>query len=133
MRPGLGYTGVDHLRDFVSKGGLLITCEDTAQFAIDLGLAPGVFVAPKGNVHVVGSILNGIFVDKSSPVANGYTEDLGLYSADGMAFTIADTVSSSGSRTKTLRKIAPSLHPRPRPSRSRGRQCRSTKTRRATM
>jgi hypothetical protein len=96
MRPGLTYAGVDHLKDFVSKGGLLITSEDTAQFAIDLGLAPGVFVAPRGNVHVTGSILGAVFVDKSSPIANGYdTKDdagLGVYSAEGMAFTIADTI-----------------------------------------
>jgi hypothetical protein len=91
MRPGLTYGGVDHLREFVTKGGLLITSEDTAQFAIDLGLAPGVFVAPKGNVRVVGSVLDAAFVDKSSPIANGYGKDLGVYSANGMAFTVADT------------------------------------------
>jgi hypothetical protein len=91
MRPGLTYAGVDHLREFVTKGGLLITSEDTAQFAIDLGLAPGVFVAPKGNVRVVGSVLDAAFVDKSSPIANGYGKDLGVYSANGMAFTVANT------------------------------------------
>ena len=48
MRPGLGYDGLAHLKKFVEKGGLLITCEDTAQFAIDTGLAPGVSVAPAG-------------------------------------------------------------------------------------
>ena len=91
MRPGLTDEGVDHLRDFVTKGGLLIASEDTAQFAIDLGLAPGVFVAPKGNVRVVGSVLDAVFVDKSSPIANGYGKELGVYSADGMAFTVANT------------------------------------------
>ncbi|MGA7318071.1 MAG: hypothetical protein WBX22_29360, partial [Silvibacterium sp.] len=91
MRPGLTYAGVDHLKDFISRGGLFITSEDTAQFAIDLGLAPGVFVAPKGNVRVVGSVLGAVVVDKSSPVANGYGTDLGVYSADGMAFTVANT------------------------------------------
>ena len=91
MRPGLTYAGVDHLKEFVSKGGLLITSEDTAQFAIDLGLAPGVFVAPKGNVRVVGSVLDAAFVDQSSPIANGYGKQLGVYSANGMAFTVANT------------------------------------------
>ncbi len=46
VRPGLGYEGLAHLRKFVEQGGLLITCEDTAQFAIETGLAPGVSVAP---------------------------------------------------------------------------------------
>src|SRR5579875_1621495 len=32
-RPGLGLDGLAHLKKFVSAGGLLITCEDTAQFA----------------------------------------------------------------------------------------------------
>jgi len=90
MRPGLTYAGVEHLRDFVTKGGLLITSEDTAQFAIDMGFAPGVFVAPRGNVRVVGSVLNSVFVDTSSPVANGYGKELGVYSASGMAFTLSD-------------------------------------------
>ena len=48
MRPGLGYDGLEHLKQFIAHGGLLITCEDTAQFAIDTGLAPGVSVAPAG-------------------------------------------------------------------------------------
>jgi hypothetical protein len=90
MRPGLTFAGVDHLKDFVSKGGLFITSEDTAQFAIEMGLAPGVFIAPRGNVRVVGSVLAAVFVDKSSPVANGYGTDLPVYSADGMAFTVSD-------------------------------------------
>jgi hypothetical protein len=91
MRPGLTYTGVEHLKDFVRNGGLLITSEDTAQFAIDLGFAPGVFVAPKGNVRVVGSVLDATFVNQSSPIANGYSKQLAVYSANGMAFTVANT------------------------------------------
>ncbi len=90
IRPGLTYAGVEHLRDFVTQGGLLITSEDTAQFAIDMGFAPGVFVAPKGNVKVVGSVLDAAFVDKSSPIANGYDKQLGVYSANGMAFTVGN-------------------------------------------
>jgi hypothetical protein len=98
MRPGLTYAGVDHLKDFVSKGGLLITSEDTAQFAIDLGLAPGVSVSPRGSVRVVGSILDAVFVDKASPVANGYGGDLGVYSADGLAFAVSNTVGNGPGR-----------------------------------
>jgi hypothetical protein len=91
MRPGLGESGVEHLRDFVQKGGLLVTAEDTAQFAIDEGFAPGVFVNRGGNVRVVGSVLGATFVDHRNPAAWGYGNDLAVYSANGMAFTIADT------------------------------------------
>ena len=90
MRPGLGLDGVAHLREFVDKGGLLITSEDTAQFAIDEGLAPGVFVNRGSNVHVVGSVLAAQFVDHKSPVAWGYGDNLAVYSADGMAFTVGN-------------------------------------------
>jgi Zinc carboxypeptidase len=102
MRPGLTWAGVDHLHDFVSKGGLLITSEDTAQFAIEMGFAPGVSVSPHGNARVVGSILNAVFVDKSSPVANGYdtlaNKDLGVYSADGLVFSVSNTTLGGGRR-----------------------------------
>jgi hypothetical protein len=90
MRPGLGLDGVAHLRDFVAKGGLLITSEDTAQFAIDEGLAPGVFVNRGVSMHVVGSVLGATFVDHKNPAAWGYGENLAVYSADGMAFTIGN-------------------------------------------
>ena len=71
IRPGLGYEGLEHLKRFIEQGGLLITCEDTAQFAIDTGLAPGVSVAARGDARVVGTILNTVFVDHDSPVAFG--------------------------------------------------------------
>ncbi|MFZ0271989.1 MAG: M14 family zinc carboxypeptidase [Acidobacteriaceae bacterium] len=90
QRPGLGLDGVEHLKEFVEKGGLLITSEDTAQFAIDEGLAPGVFVNRGANVHAVGSVLGATFVDHKSPVAWGYGDNLAVYSADGMAFTVGN-------------------------------------------
>jgi hypothetical protein len=97
-RPGLGGEGVAHLRRFVDHGGLLITCEDTAQFAIDYGLAPGVSVAPRGDTRVVGSVLNAVFVDPKSPVAYGFGKEVAVMSAGGMAFNIRQTVSQRGGR-----------------------------------
>src|SRR3546814_14407572 len=41
MRPGMGEGGVANLRKFVREGGLLVAAEDSAVFAIDVGLAPG--------------------------------------------------------------------------------------------
>ena len=102
MRPGLTWAGVDHLHDFINKGGLFVASEDAAQFAIEMGFAPGVNVSPHGNARVVGSILNAVFVDKTSPIANGYdalaNKDLGVYSADGMAFTVSNTTVGGGRR-----------------------------------
>jgi hypothetical protein len=99
IRPGLGYEGLAHLKEFVEKGGLLITCEDTAQFAIDTGLAPGVSAVPRGESRVVGTVLNTVFVDKDSPVAYGYGTGVPVISANGLAFTISNTLGGRGGRT----------------------------------
>ncbi len=98
MRPGLGYDGLEHLKKFVEQGGLLITCEDTAQFAVDMGLAPGVSVAPHGDARVVGTVLNSVFVDRESAVANGYDLNLPVMSANGMVFSLSNTLGRSGGR-----------------------------------
>ncbi len=92
-RAGLGAEGLGHLKRFVEHGGLLITCEDTAQFAIEEGLAPGVSVAPKGDTRVVGSVLNAVFVAPQSPIAYGFGKDVAVMSAGGMAFNVRQTVS----------------------------------------
>jgi Zinc carboxypeptidase len=98
MRPGLGYAGLAHLKRFVEQGGLLITCEDTAEFAIDTGLAPGVGVAGRAEARIVGSVLNAVFVDRDSPVAFGYDQSVPVMSANGMAFTVSNTLGRSGGR-----------------------------------
>jgi hypothetical protein len=92
MRPGLGYSGIDHLRHFVEQGGLLITSQDTAQFAIDTGLAPGVSVVTHGDLKVVGTLLGTVAVDLKSPVLYGYSKPLTVYSEDGFSLNVSNTV-----------------------------------------
>jgi hypothetical protein len=96
-RPGLGGEGVDHLKRFVEGGGLLITCEDTAEFAIDSGLAPGVSVA-HGDARVVGSVLQAVFVTPQSPVAFGFDKTVSVMSANGLAFNISESTRQRGGR-----------------------------------
>jgi hypothetical protein len=98
IRPGLGYDGLAHIKHFIEQGGLLITCEDTAQFAIDTGLAPGVSVVARGDTRVVGTILNAVFVAPDNPVAFGYGAGVPVISAGGMAFNVSNTVGSRGGR-----------------------------------
>ncbi|WP_158883854.1 M14 family zinc carboxypeptidase [Rhodanobacter sp. L36] len=93
IRPGLGTMGLAGLKQFVRDGGLLITAEDTAKFAIDEGLAPGVFVTPTNQLKVVGSVLQAKFVDRESPIADGYrSDDLAMYSALGQSFTVSNQI-----------------------------------------
>ena len=98
MRPGLGLDGLAHLKSFVQQGGLLITCQDTAQFAIDNGLALGVSVAPAGDARVVGSVLNTVFVAPNNPVAFGYGSGVPVISDSGLAFNISNTINRASGR-----------------------------------
>ncbi len=101
MRPGLGYEGLEHLKSFIEQGGLLITSEDTAEFAIDTGLAPGVSHAPSEDARVVGTVLNTVFVDPENPVAFGYGAQLPVISSEGMAFNVSNMLGREGHRTLT--------------------------------
>ncbi|HEX7129534.1 MAG TPA: hypothetical protein VF217_05615, partial [Rhodanobacteraceae bacterium] len=97
MRPGLGETGLSNLKRFVAQGGLLVTSEDTAKFAIETGLAPGVSVAPAKGARVVGSVLRADLVDKDSPIARGYDDSFALYSSSGLAFDVSSqTIGNRG-------------------------------------
>lgn len=98
IRPGLGYEGLAHLKQFVEQGGLLITCEDTAQFAIDTGLAPGVSLAPHDDARVTGTVLNTVFVAPDSPVAFGYGAGVPVISASGMVFNVSNILGRTGGR-----------------------------------
>jgi hypothetical protein len=99
IRPGLGYDGLAHLKTFVEQGGLLITCEDTAQFAIETGLAPGVSVAPHDDARVVGSVLNTVVVSPDNPIAFGYgAARIPVISANGMVFNLSNVLGRTGGR-----------------------------------
>ncbi len=96
IRPGLGQAGIEHLRAFVQSGGLLVTSEDSAEFAIHIGLAPGVSVTPTEKVKLTGSILGALPVTVASPILSGYTGPLPVYSESGLAFNVSDTTTGPG-------------------------------------
>ena len=96
IRPGLGGSGVDHLKRFVGAGGLLITSMDTAQFAIDTGLAPGVSVAKPGNLRINGTLVRAQKTESTSPVTWGYDTPFTVYSAEGMAFKVSNQIRGDG-------------------------------------
>ncbi|MGA8502412.1 MAG: M14 family zinc carboxypeptidase [Candidatus Sulfotelmatobacter sp.] len=98
IRPGLGYEGLAHLKHFVEQGGLLVTCEDTAQFAIDTGLAPGVSLAPHDDARVTGTVLNTVFVAPDHPAAFGYGAGVPVISASGMVFNVSNILGRTGGR-----------------------------------
>jgi hypothetical protein len=89
QRPGLGFTGLDHLRHFVEQGGLLVAVDDAARLMIQSGMAAGVRVADGKGVRVVGSVLDARFPDPTSPLVEGLGDRLSVYSAEGMSFELS--------------------------------------------
>jgi hypothetical protein len=91
QRPGLGFAGLEHLRQFVEQGGLLVAVEDTARLMIAAGMAPGVRVADTKSLRVVGSVLDARFPDPAAPLADGLGPRLSVYSAAGLSFELSNS------------------------------------------
>lgn len=88
MRPGLGLDGVVALRNFVVAGGVLVTVQSTAEWAIQYGLARWVEVEPAKQLAARGSILKGVVSDRSSPLAYGYDESVPVYFRSAPLFEV---------------------------------------------
>ena len=98
MRPGLGWTGVEHLHDFVRKGGLLITANDTTNFAVTFGFNPGVSIAPATRLKVTGSAVRSKLVDAASPIMYGYNDNLAIFASNPPIFNVTNMVGGGGAR-----------------------------------
>lgn len=99
MRPGLGWEGVAKLRDFVAKGGVLLTATDTSQFALSIGLGNGVSASTSEKMKVVGAVVGTRLVDATSPIAYGYDDKTSAYCDNGPVFSVNSML---GSRRRHL-------------------------------
>ncbi|MEP7341790.1 MAG: hypothetical protein ABI977_28920, partial [Acidobacteriota bacterium] len=98
MRPGLGWTGLENLQNFAQQGGLLITANDTANFAVSFGFTQGVSVTPPRALRATGTIVRSRTVDAASPILYGYNDRLAIFCASGPIFNISNTVGGRGGR-----------------------------------
>ncbi|HEY0527931.1 MAG TPA: M14 family zinc carboxypeptidase [Gemmatimonadaceae bacterium] len=98
VRPGLGWNGLANLNTFVANGGLLVTVENTADMAINFGLANGVSFNQPPNLHVVGSLLRTKVVDPESPLTYGIRDSLAVYSDGGETFSVSNILGARGGR-----------------------------------
>ena len=99
IRPGLGWQGVENLTKFVNAGGVLLTVENTSDFAIAFGFADGVTVTHPPRLHVVGTLLRTKVVDDASPLLYGMRDSLAVYSNDGQSFSITNVLGTRGGRS----------------------------------
>jgi hypothetical protein len=98
MRPGLGWMGVQHLQDFVRKGGVFLTAMDTAELATTAGLTPGLSVAARQRLRIVGSVVRSKTIDATSPIAYGYTDNLAIWCDNGPIFNVSSMFGARGGR-----------------------------------
>jgi hypothetical protein len=96
MRPGLGWEGMANLQRFVREGGVLVTTDDTSEFAVNFNLTHGVALTRPTRLKVTGAVLRSKLVDAASPIAYGYQDDLGVYSFDGQVFTLSNFAGGRG-------------------------------------
>ena len=91
IRPGLGWDGLAKLQSFVSNGGVMITSENTAEFAMQFGMANGVSSSTPTTRVVTGTLLRTRLADETSPLNYGIIDNLAVYSADGMAMSVSNS------------------------------------------
>jgi hypothetical protein len=96
MRPGLGWTGLEHLQDFVRKGGLLITAYDSSSFAVAFGFTPGVSIAATQRLKVTGSAVRSKMVDSASPIVYGFSDNLAIFASNPPVFNISNMAGGGG-------------------------------------
>ncbi len=98
MRPGLGWTGVANLQNFINQGGVLVTTMDTAGLATALGFTRGVTVSEPANERIIGTVVRSEIVDTASPIAYGYGSSLSMYCNQCPAFGVSSMVGGRGGR-----------------------------------
>jgi hypothetical protein len=96
MRPGLGWAGLEHLQEFVGKGGLLMTANDTANFAVAFGFTPGVSIGTSTRLKVTGSALRSKMVDAASPIVYGYQDNLAIFASNPPVFGLTNMAGGGG-------------------------------------
>jgi hypothetical protein len=87
MRGGLELDGVLHLRDFVRDGGVFVTLGGSSALPIELGLAQGLAIKDTNKLWAQGSVYKAEISDKTSPLAYGYDDTLGIYFSQSPVFT----------------------------------------------
>jgi hypothetical protein len=88
MRGGLELDGVMHLRDFVRDGGVFITIGNSSALPIHFGLAQGLAIRDTTKLWARGGVYQATLGDRTSPLAYGYDDKLGIYYSQSPVFAM---------------------------------------------
>jgi hypothetical protein len=91
MRGGIDLDGVLHLRDFVREGGVFITIGNTSALPIHFGLAQGMAIRDTTKLWARGGVYQATLGDRTSPLAYGYDDKLGIYFSQSPVFAMGGT------------------------------------------
>lgn len=79
IRGGLGFQGLENLQKFIQQGGVFIPVGASTRLPIDLGLTDTVMISDARQLRARGMIARANVADKTSPIAYGYDDGLGVY------------------------------------------------------
>jgi hypothetical protein len=79
MRGGLELQGVLNLQRFVQQGGTLVTLTTSSSLPIHFGMGGGIRIATTSNLWAPGGVFRVTRTDRTSPLAYGYDDELGVY------------------------------------------------------
>ena len=79
IRGGLELKGIEHLKDFISQGGLFVPITSNADLPISYGIVESVAVARTQKLKMSGAVLSANISDALSPIGYGYERNLGVY------------------------------------------------------
>jgi hypothetical protein len=89
IRGGLGYSGLEHLEQFVREGGLLIAVQSSASVPVAGAMTDMVNVAEARAMQAPGSVVLSSVDDKTSPIAYGYDDKLYIYFRQGPVISVS--------------------------------------------
>ena len=95
MRGGIELDGVLHLRDFVRDGGVFITIGNSSALPVHFGLAQGMSIRDTTKLWARGGVYQATLGDRTSPLAYGYDDKLGIYFSQSPVFGMGGTAGRS--------------------------------------
>jgi len=96
MRGGLELEGVLHLRDFIREGGVFITLSNTSALPVHFGLAQGLAIRDTPDLWARGGVFRADVADKTSPLAYGYDDSVGVYFSQSPVFSMGRVFGGRG-------------------------------------
>ncbi|MEO5818607.1 MAG: M14 family zinc carboxypeptidase [Gemmatimonadaceae bacterium] len=111
IRPGLGFDGLAALRQFVERGGLLVTEGNSTRLPVDFGFNTTVSVTATPRLLARGAVFRAQAVERTSPILYGYSDtNLPVYFNTAPLFTVATAPEAdTASRRVAQNNADPSL------------------------